>query len=159
MGIVNRSDDENRSFSSSSSHSFISLSLSLSILFPHSIVISHTRDHIHSFSLCPSVHLHRIVKYRVFPFPISSSGSTSSICFPAIQEERSCTILLLVEETSIHFFSFPVFSFFKPVNSRKFYRFVDGYIYIYIYRHLYELKKYMSYEKIYIVFLNSWSTR
>lgn len=114
------------------SHSllFLSLSLILSILSSHSIVISHTRDHIHSFSLCPSVHLYRIVEYRVFPFPISSSGSTSSICFPAIQEERSCTILLLVEESSIHFFSF--FFFFKPVNSRKFYRFVDGYTYIYI---------------------------
>lgn len=108
------------------SHSFLFLSLS----FPHSfnsIVISHTRDHIHSFSLCPSVHLHRIVEYRVFPFPISSPGSTSSIllsCYPGRTFLYFYTAISRRKFDSFLFSSF--FFFFKPVNLRKFYRLVDG---------------------------------
>lgn len=150
MGIVNRSDDENRSFSSSSSHLFSFISLSLS-LFPSFFQFYRNFAHARSHSLFLSV--------SVCPSP--SHCRISSISFPnlitrfnqfdfAIQEERSCTILLLVDESSIHFFSFP-FSFF--LSQWIYENFIDSWMdtYIYICRYLYELYE-IIYEKKYIFY-------
>lgn len=136
MGIVNRSDDENRSFSSSSSHlfSFISLSLSFSHSFNFIFTFYRNFAHARSHSLFLSV--------SVCPSP--SHCRISSISFPNLITRFNQFDLLscysgrtFVHYTAISrlkfdpFFFFSSF-FFKPVNSRKFYWFVDGYIYIYI---------------------------
>lgn len=135
MGIVNRSDDENRSFSSSSSHLFSFTSLSLSFSHSFNSIFTFYRNFAHarshslflSVSVCPSLSHCRIssisfpnliIRFNQFDLLSCYSGRTF-VYYTAISRGKFDP-----------FFFF--FFFFKPVNSRKFYRFVDGYTHIYI---------------------------
>lgn len=128
------------------SHSFLFLSLFPSF-FQFYRNFAHARSHslFLSVSVCPSPSHCRISSIS-FPNLITRFNQFDF----AIQEERSCTILLLVDESSIHFFSLP-FSFF--LSQWIYENFIDSWMdtYIYICRYLYELYE-IIYEKIYIFY-------